>query len=302
MIRLPYSWRRPEGVNSGIPKLRVLHYKLDCLLENIYIRTAKTPKCGINKEERDEKVIVSLTSFPARIDRAYYAIKSLMLQSCKADKIILWLAESQFPGKKIPDNLQRLTERGLTVRWCDDLRSHKKYFYALQEQHADELVLTYDDDLIYEKDSIEKLIKVHKQYPDCIVCNRAHEIKLDQDGKLLPFNKWSIHSSEGVTEPSMYLMPSTGNGCLYPYGCMPEITFNWNTAKENALTADDIWMRFCSLSNKIKVIKTKETIAILCTVWGSQRERLTRINDGGGENQRVVDRLQNVFPSLFQEK
>ena len=62
MIRLPYSWRRNEGVNNGIPKIRVLHYKLDCLLENIYIRVARIPKCGINKEHREEKVIVSLTS------------------------------------------------------------------------------------------------------------------------------------------------------------------------------------------------------------------------------------------------
>ena len=108
-------------------------------------------------------------------------------------------------------------------------------------------------------------------------------------------------SSVGVKEPSLYLMPSTGNGCLYPYACMPKITFDCDKIKENALTADDIWMRFCSLSNKIEVIKTRETIAILCTVWGSQREKLTQINDGDGENQRVVDRLKLVFPNLFQE-
>ena len=182
MIRFPYSWRRTEGVNNGIPKVRVLHYKLDCLLENIYIRVERIPKCGINKEHREEKVIVSLTSFPARIDRAYYAIKSLMLQSYKADKIILWLAESQFPSRQIPKRLQMLTEHGLTIRWCDDLRSHKKYFYALQGQKNNELVITYDDDIIYENDSIEKLIKVHEQYPDCIVCIRAHEIMLDERG------------------------------------------------------------------------------------------------------------------------
>lgn len=298
MIRLPYSWRRNEGVNNGIPKVRVLHYKLDCLLENIYIRTARLPKCGINKEPRKEIVIVSLTSFPARIDRAYYAIKSLMLQSYKADKIILWLAESQFPNRQIPQKLQMLTEHGLTVRWCDDLRSHKKYFYALQEQKNNELVITYDDDIIYENDSIEKLIKVHEQYPDCIVCNRAHEIMLDERGEFLPYEKWKIHSSVGVSKPSLYLMPSTGNGCLYPYGCMPPITFDWDKIRENALTVDDVWMRFCSLSNKIEVIKTKETIAILCVVWGSQRKRLTKKNDIGGENQKAINRLRRIFPNL----
>ena len=301
MIRLPYSWRRVEGVNNGIPKLRVLHYKLDCVFENLYIRLARLPKCGVNTAPRKEKVIVSLTTFPARVDRAYYAIKSLMLQSVLADKIFLWVAESQFPGRILPKKLQELERLGLTVRWCEDLRSHKKYFYALQEQKEDELVLTYDDDIIYEKDSVEKLIRFHELYPNCVICNRAHDIRVDEKGDFLPFSKWSIHSSEGVGKPSLYLMPSTGNGCLYPYGCMPPITFDWEIAKANALTADDIWMRFCSLSNGIGVVKTRETIATLCNVWGSQGERLTLLNDHGGENQRVVDRLQKIFPNVLKE-
>ena len=299
MIRLPYKWRRPEGVKSGIPKLRILHYKLDCLLENLYIRLARLPDSGVNLTEREERVIVSLTSFPARIQKVYYAIKSLMLQTYKADEIILWLSESQFPERKLPENFKYLTDRGLTIRWCDDLRSHKKYFYALQEQDSDEVVITYDDDIIYEADSIEKLMKSHKQYPNCIICNRGHEIVYDKEGILTEYKHWSIHSSIGVNEPTKYLVPSTGNGCLYPYGAMPSITFDWEKAKANAYSADDIWMRFCSLSNGIKVVKTLETTAILVNVWGSQKERLTQLNDINGENQRVLERLLVLFPDIL---
>ena len=302
MIRLPYKWRRPEGVKSGIPKLRILHYKLDCLLENLYIRLARLPDSGINSAEREERVIVSLTSFPARIHKVYFAIKSLMLQTYKADEIILWLSEGQFPGRVLPENFKYLTDRGLTIRWCDDLRSHKKYFYALQEQKPDELVITYDDDIIYEKDSIEKLIVSHKQYPDCIICNRGHEIVYDDKGKLTEYKHWSIHSPIGVSEPTKYLVPSTGNGCLYPYGAMPPVTFDWEKAKANAYSADDIWMRFCSLSNGVKVVKTLETIAILVNVWGSQKERLTQLNDINGENQRVLERLLVLFPDILKKE
>ena len=303
MIRLPYRLRRPEGVRSGIPGLRGLHYKLDCIAENIFIRMAKLPEDGVNRtEKREETVTVSLTSFPARIEMAYYAIKSLMIQSYKADRIVLWLAESQFPNKKLPDRFDQLIKRGLTVRWCDDLRSHKKYYYALQEQKTGELVITYDDDLIYEYDSIEKLVRSHFIYKDCIICNRAHSVSFNADGTLLPYNQWKVHSKVGVNEPTADLVPSTGNGCLYPFGCMPPITFNWEVAKENALTADDIWMRFCSLQNNVQVVKTKETIATLCIVFGSQKERLTQINDLEGENQRVVERLLRLFPDAFSKR
>ena len=302
MIRLPYWWRRPEGMNnSGIRKLRVVHYRLDCVLENMYIRMEKLPEYGLNKTEfREEKVILSLTSFPARIEKAYYAIKSLMLQSYKADRIILWLAESQFPNKELPKQFSELLKRGLEIQWCEDLRSHKKYYYSLQQQKVNELIITYDDDIIYEKDSIEKLIIQHKKYPQCIICNRGHEIIFDHEGKLEPYKRWRIHSSVGVESPTKWLIPSTGNGCLYPYGCMPQITFDWNVIQDTALTADDLWVRFCSMSNGIEVVKTRETIAILCEVWGSQKERLTQINDIGGENERVIERLVQLFPRIFE--
>lgn len=303
MIRLPYGWRRREGVNYGIPKLRVLHYKLDCLLENVYIRLARFPKKGINEsEDREEKIIVSLTSFPARINKVYYAIKSLMLQTYKPDAIVLWLAEEQFPNKVLPSNIELLIEKGLTIKWCNDLRSHKKYYYALQEQKNNELIITYDDDIIYEADSIEKLMVSHKEYPTCIICNRGHEMMLLDNGKLDEYSRWKIQSSTGVNQPALLIMPSTGNGCLYPYNCMPKVTFDWDLIKENALTADDIWMRFCSLKNRVKVVKTREEIAILCNVWGSQKEKLTQFNDLGGENQRVIERLLKVFPDLFLEE
>jgi hypothetical protein len=271
-------------------------------LENLYIRLARLPDSGVNLTEREERVIVSLTSFPARIHKVYYAIKSLMLQTYKADDIILWLSESQFPERKLPENFKYLTDRGLTIRWCDDLRSHKKYFYILQEQKSDEVVITYDDDIIYEADSIEKLMISHKKHPDCIICNRGHEIAFDNDGSLTEYKNWSIHSSVGVNEPDVCVLPSTGNGCLYPYGAMPPITFDWEKAKTNAYSADDIWMRFCSLSNGVKVVKTLETIAILVNVWGSQKERLTQLNDINGENQRVLERLLVLFPDILKKE
>ena len=83
---------------------------------------------------------------------------------------------------------------------------------------------------------------------------------------------------------------------------MPPITFDWEKAKSNAYSADDIWMRFCSLSNGVKVVKTRETIAILCNVWGSQKERLTQLNDINGENQRVLERLLALFPGILEKE
>ena len=78
---------------------------------------------GVNNNKRDTKVIVSLTSFPARIDTVYITIRSILMQSLKPDIIILWLAQEQFPEKEkeLPYNLLKLKKYGLTIEWCHDI-------------------------------------------------------------------------------------------------------------------------------------------------------------------------------------
>ena len=140
----------------------------------------------------------------------------------------------------------------------------------------------------------------HRRYPDCIVCARGHEILLSDEGRMAPYKTWKIYSSEGVSEPSLRIMPSTGAGCLYPYGSMPSVTFERKLIFESAFLADDVWMRFCSLQNGMKVIKIRKKIATLCNVFGSQKERLTCINDISGNNQIVIDGLMKVFPDTVE--
>ena len=268
----------------------------DCVMENQFIRSYPMPKSGVYQgDRRRERVIVSLTSFPERIETAYYAIKSLMIQSFQADEILLWLAEEQFPERRLPESYDDLISRGLQIRWCRDLKSHKKYYYVLQEQREDQIVITYDDDIIYEYDSIERLIAAHGVYPDCIVCNRGHTMKVSE-GKLTAYSQWKLRTEEGNMMPSRKIMPSTGAGCLYPYHCMPSVTFDEKCIRENAFLADDIWMRFCSLQNDVQVVKTREKWATLCNVFCSQKIRLTQKNDIEGNNQVVIDQLLKIFP------
>ena len=86
-------------------------------------------KRGYKETKNKPRIIISLTSFPKRIDIVWITIESILRQSQKPDEIILWLAEEQFQGiDSLPKSLLELMERGLTIRFCDDLRSHKKYY------------------------------------------------------------------------------------------------------------------------------------------------------------------------------
>lgn len=273
MIRQPNFIRKPEGV--GLPILRRYHYKFDMWWQNKYIKSQKLPPHPLNTEKRSYKIVASLTSFPARIHCVEFAVKSLMLQTVKPDRIILWLASEQFPENKIPESLEKMKEYGLEIRFCDDLKPHKKYYYAMQEQKEDELLITYDDDIIYEYNSIEKLIKTFEKFPDCVICNRADTYYKDDMGKFLPYKEWNLISNEGVQKPSSNLMPSTGSGCLYPYKILNERVFNREEIKKYAETSDDLWIGFNCLYSKVKIVKTTKYLPTFCMVSSSQTESIS---------------------------
>jgi hypothetical protein len=288
----------PEGIR--IPFFGAKWYWFITKLENRYIRNIQIKDYPLNTYPRKQKIIVSLTTFPARIEVVHYAIKSLMLQTYKPDRIILWLAENQFSKNTLPPILNELTKLGLEIRYCPDLKSHKKYFYAMKERGGD-LLITYDDDIIYAPDSIERLMKYHKQYPDCIICNRGFEILFDNNGNIQSARKWRIITNEGVKNPSNKIMASTGGGCLYPPNSVSNTVFNWEYIHDCALTSDDIWMKAMELLGRTKVVKTSKYHKTFSLIENSQKEHLAELNDIQGQNDVTVNKLLCLFPTLFDE-
>ena len=78
----------------------------------------------------DADIIVSLTTYGRRIHSVYATIESLMEQTMKANRIILWL-DTSFQGKPLPQSIEMLKQRGLEVAFCKDVRSYTKLVPAL---------------------------------------------------------------------------------------------------------------------------------------------------------------------------
>ena len=72
-----------------------IRQKLKPIVQNIDLKN-----CYLNKAERTPLIIASLTTFPQRINIVSETIKTILAQSIKPDKVILWLAEEQFPQKE----------------------------------------------------------------------------------------------------------------------------------------------------------------------------------------------------------
>lgn len=286
----------PESIR--VPYFGGKWYQAINKIDNKSILKEEIPENPLNTKDRAEKVIVSLTSYPVRIPFVHIAIKSLMLQSYKPDRIILWLAEEQFPDKILPKDLTELQKYGLEIIWMHDLYGHKKYFYPVKNQKENEVVITFDDDIIYSKKAIERLMKTHQQHPNCLVVERGQSF--DESNMFNP-GKWLTISDVGVKTPSYSINPSPGGGCLIPYKAFHEDACNEEKIRELAYKNDDIWYMFMCVNNGTKIVKTRKYHRIFTAIAGSQIEQMAIENVVNNYNEVVVKKLREVYPETWEK-
>lgn len=286
-----------KGVNFTMRK--ALKFIFDFFVPNYLNKTQKSQSFALNSIERKERFIVSLTSFPARISQIWITIETILRQSFKPDEIILWLDEEQFKGIELPETLVRLKSRGLTIRFCNDLRSHTKYYYAIQ-QFPNDTIITLDDDCYYPNNILSKLIDLHNKYPNAICSNRVHKIVLDNNN-IRPYKKWK-HNYKGILTPSHVLVQTGVSGVLYPPNSLNKDVLLLDIFKEKCRYADDLWLKVHSFRNNTKIVTGTDFNKDLINVSSSQLEKLVTKNvfDGGNDKQfQDVCNHFSITPSQF---
>lgn len=254
------------------------------------------PQYGLTSNEK--RVVVSMATYKERYQTIIPTLKSLLLQTYKPDKIIVWLDEN-VPENRITKEMQMYKKYGIEYRHTTEgLKPHKKYFYAMQE-FSDAIIITVDDDSIYSKDLIESLMKQHERYPNCICARRVHKIQMDATGKIKPYKNW-IYECRKEKEPS-YLLCATGDGgVLYPPNIMPTDTFNSDAIKSLCLCADDIWLKFMELKAGIKVSWAPSIYVMPYETKNSQRAALNTTNTNAGGNDLYIKNLLRQYPEVVK--
>lgn len=241
-------------------------------------KLAEITKSGVTTEKREQKIIISLTSFPERIKYVSKTICSLLDQTLKPDMIILWLADEQFPNKEkdLPESLLKLRKYGLTIRWYKDIKSFKKLIPAILE-FPDDIIITVDDDFYFERNLIELLYSSYQKNPQYVSCHRCTKI-FYKNGKL----EAKGGGKKYYKRPSFANKLCGGAGCLYPPHSLYKDITDEKLFTTLCPTNDDIWFWLMAVlqGTKIKVIKhnipqpaeIEETLDGPC---------LTKINDHG---------------------
>ena len=236
------------------------------------------------------RIIVSLTSYPPRINGVHKVVESLYRQSVKADEIVLYLSLEEFPEAEeyLPATLRALIGKvGFRVALLHgNLKSHKKYYYALQE-YRDAVVITVDDDTMYAKTMIGELVAGHKRFPGAVSARNVRII-LKKDQTLEPYRRWEREDCL-EDQPRMDLCAIGNGGICYP-AVHHERWFDQEMIMKTALDQDDLWLKYNQIMDDIPVVYTKPSQKDI-TIEDSQRSSLAADNLRGTGNDLCIAAL-----------
>lgn len=217
---------------------------IDCLLHDTSL--------GVTTHRyTDHDIIVSLTSYGRRIHEVFLSIESIMQQTMKPNRIVLWLDES-YKDKPLPQSLLIQKNRGLEIAFCPDIKAYKKLIPQMR-QTPNDAIITIDDDILYDYDVLEHLIQAYIAEPDVIHCCRVHKIGLCSDGSFLPYEGWEKRCSETGTNRLHFI--TGGAGALYPPGSLDKEVFNDDVFMSICPDADDVWFTAMAIKKGTSINK-----------------------------------------------
>ncbi|MDE5761925.1 MAG: glycosyltransferase family 2 protein [Bacteroidales bacterium] len=194
----------------------------------------------LERKDDGSNYIVSLTSYGRRVHKTvYYTLVSILKQSLRPNRIILWLSADKWSEDNLPQRLKKLEKYGVEYRFCEDIRSYTKLIPTLKIAPKD-VIVTVDDDIIYSKDLLCTLNKEHEKYPTSICCTKAVYLAFSDKGTPAPYKTWEIAKNSKL-KPQKILFPLGVNGILYPSQSLHEDVLCQDCFMKICPNADDIW-------------------------------------------------------------
>ena len=191
------------------------------------------------------KCIVSLTSHGARLKHVHKTIDTILRGTYTPSKIVLTVYKDDID--LVSDYLKNKCE---IIVGEKNLKSHLKYFYAMQK-YRDIPIVTIDDDCFYPTNFLELLWESYLKHPNCVSAYRVHRPTI-KNNKLTHYGEWK-RNFQGIKTPNPLLMSTGVGGVLYPENIL-DITDEDLKYINEFPTTDDIFLFYKELKKGIKVV------------------------------------------------
>ncbi len=222
--------RETDEIRRGFA---TLHEKLSSAQLEVSQRTRKNS---------DARLIVSLSSSPQRINTLDLTLYSLFNQTLAADKLVLWLAQDEFPEgeKDVPARVLSFKEKGLEIFFCDNMCSYKKLIPSLAK-YEDDILVTANDDVFYDSNWLRLLYNAYEAKPEYCHVHSARKITLSDSQELTPYTNWQVIKTPSEEKASYKHFFSGNGGVLYPPHSFHKDVTNRELFDMLSPENDDLW-------------------------------------------------------------
>ena len=274
-------------------------------------------------------VYVSLTTILDRVEAVHETILSILSQDYPLAEVHLYISKEAYLIDKgiseIPSDLavvQDLDAR-LKIHYTENTGPYRKLLPILRNKWKEDcLIITVDDDKIYEKTLVSSMVAQYQRTNGLyVIANRAY-IKWNQTLRKLCHNTCGVpnrvcnyieHILDGKREGQSlayvlgeqydFISATTffeGNdGVLYHPKFFTPLVFEWNLIQRFAQTHDDFWFKLCALINGYGVKCSSPYFQRPTNQLSNTKSSALHFNINVGSYDKILRKLINWF---FKEK
>ena len=218
-------------------------------------------------------VVASVKSFEPRLHLVHLAIRSVWSDEVVPQHTVLVLHQKH--RESLPNSVKELEKAGLEIVFVESDRSHFKLLGVLSV-NSSMPVVTFDDDVLYQKNWLNTLYQTHLQFPNQVVALQTRVISRSENGDWLPYKNWP--TSYQNQSSSVATLPIGGAGVLYPpHFNTPELS-NTELIERLCPKADDLWFKTMGLLRNFEVVMPEVLPNSALPIIGSQTVSLGKEN------------------------
>jgi hypothetical protein len=221
--------RRAVGRFRRTPPWRIA---ADILRAALLRRSDPAPRA---RTARPERLVVALTTVPERAERIRPALRSLLDQSCVADRVLLaWPSFSRRTGGRYP--APPALPPGIELLPCEDDGPASKLLPALVTEPTAAIVVA-DDDVIYPIDFLETLLRAYRTDPNAALGWRGWRFRAGTDPRDLDHV-----FATGVVAPTTVDVLMGTWGYLVPPSALDQSVHDFAAWPPEVRWVDDVWI------------------------------------------------------------
>lgn len=220
--------RRGLGRFRHVPPLRLLTDVVRAV--RLHALTPSAPPIPA----RPERIVVSMTTIPERASRIMPALRSLLDQTCPADRILLaWPAHSLRTNAPYP--APPALPAGVELLGCEDYGPATKLLAALRVE-PNAAIVAVDDDVLYPRDFVETLLNAHRAAPKAALGYRGWQLEPETDPRDLDH---VFATAVAIPTPVDVLLGTWGY--LVPASAFDDAVYDFGSYPPEVRWVDDVW-------------------------------------------------------------